>query len=168
MRDKKAAAKAPAGTILDGVEIEPSLLPASTPAFERNPPKGQTKKKKETTKPPKKQGAIPTNSETNTQRPAGLLYPHPQHHSMPGYHVSQQTLPQPAGSLYPHHSMPGYNYSHQPFSSHSATHNYNQPFSVWQSAPQQPGLQNHIPGSHYVHSSSHYFTYPPNSGPPPS
>jgi hypothetical protein len=176
LRNKKAAAKAPAGTILDGVGMNPSLLPASTPAFEQNPLKGQTKKKKkaETTKPPKNQRqeaerAIPTNSETSMQRPAGLPYSHLQYHSVPGYHFSQQSLSQPAGSPYPHpqyHSIPGYNYLQHPSSSHSATYNH-QPFSFWQSTLQQPGPQNH-PGSHHVniHSSSHNFAYSPNSGPP--
>ena len=174
LRDKKAAA----GTISDGVGIDPSLPPASTPAFDRNPLKGQTKKKKkaETTRPKKNQQqeaerAIPTNSETSMQRPADLPS-HLQYHPTPGYHFSQQSLPQPAGFPYPHpqyHTMPGYNYLQHPFSSHSATYNHSQPFSVWQSTLQQPGLQNHLPGSHYVniHSNSHHFAYPPNSGPPP-
>lgn len=168
MRDKKAAAKAPAGTILDGVGIDPSPPPASTPAFERNPLKGQTKKKKKKAEPPKNQRqeaerAIPMNSETSMQRPAGLPY---SHHSVPGYHFSQQS--QLAGSPYPHpqyHPIPGYNYLQHPSSSHSATYNH-QPFPVWP-ALQQPGPQNH-PGSHHVniHSSSHNFAYSPNSRPP--
>lgn len=173
MRDKKTAAKAPAGTsILDGIGIDHSLPPASTPAFERNPLKRQTKKKKaETTKPKKNEAErVPTNSETSMQRPA-LPYPQLQYHLTPGYHFSQQSLPQPVGSPYSHpqyHSMPGYNHLQHSSSSHPATYHHGQPFSVWQSTPQQPGLQNHFPSSHYanIHSSSHHF-YPPNSGPPP-
>jgi len=52
LHDKKAAV----GTISDGVGIDPSLPPASTPALDQNPLKGQTKKKKvETTWPKKNQ-----------------------------------------------------------------------------------------------------------------
>lgn len=58
------------------MEIDPSLPSASTPSFERNPPKGRTKKKVKSTNPPKNQEAMLTSSEMIMQRPAGLPYSH--------------------------------------------------------------------------------------------